>query len=217
MAQLNDTTINGSLIASDVVKAGSQVHAQSVELSDTAPYIDFHHDNSTLDYTARIIHSTKSTMETIVGQYGSIVQNGDSGYFHPAVEGKYGLGYDNYRWYSIHLQNSPNVSSLAELKENIRPFTTALEEIDKTDVFNYYLKSCIEREGEDIDHTGFVIGEGYNISELLLGHGGNGIDIYNAIGVTFGGVKELYEIVKEQAETIEQLNNKIEELKEKVG
>ena len=81
--------------------------------------------------------------------------------------------------------------------------------LDKTDVFNYKLKANIKHNGDDIVHTGFVIGEGYNCSDYLISESREGIDLYSAIGVTFGGVKELYEIVKKQQKIIEELKEKL--------
>lgn len=188
-----------------------------LDLSNTTPYIDFHFNKSTADYTGRIIHSKSGVLEYITGKYGTIVQDGDAGYIYPGKSGNYGLGTADNRWHSISLKSSPNVSSLVELKENIRPFTTALEEIDKTDVYNYNLKACLERYGDDIIHTGFIIGDDYNLSKLLLGHGEDGIDLYNAIGITFGGVKELYELVKTQQNKIDEQQTKIEALENRLN
>lgn len=170
-------------------------------------------------YANRIETAQLSAGKTYNGtnSWGYITQDTTDGYLYPDTDGGYSLGKSDKRWYGIQLKNAPNVSSLVELKENIRPFTSALEEIDKTDVYNYNLKACIEREGEDITHTGFVIGDDYNISELLLGHGNDGIDLYNAIGVAFGGVKELHEKVKSQQAEIDLLKSEIQALKEKLA
>ena len=130
----------------------------------------------------------------------------------PDVAGGVSLETTDRPFYILRTQNSPVVTSAVEVKENIRPFTSALDEVDKTDVFNYNLTACLERDGEDIDHTGFVIGDGYNISPLLISHDGNSIDLYNSIGVTFAAVKELYEIVKEQQNKINELENRLNSL-----
>ena len=96
-------------------------------------------------------------------------------------------------------------SSLVETKTQIKPFSHALTEIDNTDVYSYKLKDTIRKNGDDIVHTGFVIGEDYKLSPYLLADSKEGIDLYSAIGLTFAGVKELYAIIKKQQQEIEEL------------
>ncbi|MEB7492008.1 tail fiber domain-containing protein [Klebsiella pneumoniae] len=50
-----DVKVASSLYAKGVLQSDYQVKAQSIELSFSTPYIDFHHGNSTADYTHRII------------------------------------------------------------------------------------------------------------------------------------------------------------------
>ncbi|WP_227541545.1 hypothetical protein [Klebsiella pneumoniae] len=50
-----DVKVANSLYAKGVLQSDYQVKAQSIELSYTTPYIDFHYGNSTADYTHRII------------------------------------------------------------------------------------------------------------------------------------------------------------------
>ncbi|EPE8723811.1 tail fiber domain-containing protein [Klebsiella variicola] len=50
-----DVKVANSLYAKGVLQSDYQVKAQSIELSSSTPYIDFHHNNSTDDYTHRII------------------------------------------------------------------------------------------------------------------------------------------------------------------
>ncbi|HDU2926752.1 TPA: tail fiber domain-containing protein [Klebsiella pneumoniae] len=50
-----DVKVANSLYAKGVLQSDYQVKAQSIELSSTTPYIDFHYGNSTADYTHRII------------------------------------------------------------------------------------------------------------------------------------------------------------------
>lgn len=215
MAQLKDTTVTGMLTVNGQVHAPQQfgIFGQ-LELTNSSPYIDFHYGNSSADYTSRIIESGSGILDFVGGTYG-LRLNKAAGVMYPLSAGGISLGSQEYPFYILRTQNSPVVTSLEEAKTNIKPFINALEEIDKTDVFNYNLKVCLEREGEDIEHTGFVIGEDYNISELLIGHDGGGVDLYNAIGVTFGGVKELHGIIKTQQNKIEELENRLSVLEEK--
>lgn len=50
-----DVKVTNSLYAKGALQTDYQVRAQSVELSYSTPYIDFHHGNSNADYTHRII------------------------------------------------------------------------------------------------------------------------------------------------------------------
>lgn len=50
-----DVKVASSLYAKGILQSDYQVRAQSIELSFSTPYIDFHHNNSTDDYTHRII------------------------------------------------------------------------------------------------------------------------------------------------------------------
>ncbi|MEZ1604125.1 MULTISPECIES: tail fiber domain-containing protein [Klebsiella pneumoniae complex] len=50
-----DVKVANSLYAKGVLQSDYQVRTQSIELSSSAPCIDFHHNNSTDDYTHRII------------------------------------------------------------------------------------------------------------------------------------------------------------------
>lgn len=50
-----DVKVANSLYAKGIIQSDYQVRSQSIELSYTTPYIDFHYGNSTADYTHRII------------------------------------------------------------------------------------------------------------------------------------------------------------------
>ncbi|EMN9422421.1 TPA: tail fiber domain-containing protein [Klebsiella pneumoniae] len=50
-----DVKVANSLFAKGILQSDYQVRTQSIELSSSTPYIDFHHNNSTDDYTHRII------------------------------------------------------------------------------------------------------------------------------------------------------------------
>lgn len=219
MAQLSDTTVNGGLVVSGNVSVPNKsISAGHIELSYSTPYIDFHHANSTADYSVRMITTGENALEIGGGHYGSIRINGTSGYFMPVTSLNYSLGGSDNRWYQVWVgTKGVDTSSLAELKSDITPFTSALDEIDKTDVYNYKYKEAIKREGDDIIHTGFVIGDEYNCSELLMGETKEGIELYSAIGVTFGGVKELYEKHKALEIKVNDLENRISELENKIS
>lgn len=147
------------------------------------------------------------------GNFGPLVIDTNTGHLRCDGNGKMALGDVDNRFATIYTTNTVNVSSLEKLKTEIKPFESALEEIDKTDVYNYKLKRMIEKNGDDIVNTGFVIGENYKLSDYLLADTKDGIDLYNAVGVVFGGVKELYELVKQQQKEIESLRAETETIK----
>lgn len=85
-------------------------------------------------------------------------------------------------------------SSLEELKTNIVPFDSALEDILNTDVYSYSLKRDIDNGFYNTKY-GFIIGTGYRLSEKILSEEKDGIELYSAIALLWKGVQELYELV----------------------
>ena len=85
-------------------------------------------------------------------------------------------------------------SSLEELKTNIVPFDSALEDIINTDVYSYSLKRDIDNGFYNTKY-GFIIGTGYRLSEKILSEEKDGIELYSAIALLWKGVQELYELV----------------------
>lgn len=88
--------------------------------------------------------------------------------------------------------NTLTQRSLAEIKKNIKPFKNGLEEVNKTDIYEFNYKT--EEDGKH-KHIGFVIGENYNLTDKIIN--GSGIDTYTAIGVLWEAVKELSARVNE--------------------
>ena len=85
-------------------------------------------------------------------------------------------------------------SSLEELKTNIVPFDSALDDILNTDVYSYSLKRDIDNGFYNTKY-GFIIGTGYRLSEKILSEEKDGIELYSAIALLWKGVQELYELV----------------------
>lgn len=190
----NSATISGAITTS------------FLELSYSTPYIDFHYGRSEADYTSRIIADGVGVLSMgYGGQWGSIIINSQTGNIHPSGNGGFSLGTPNLRYYKCYVTNGVENSSLAETKTQITPFQNALDEIENTDVYSYKLKDTIAKNGDDIIHTGFVIGDNYRLSPYLLADSKAGIDLYSAIGLTFAGVKELYDIIKQQQHEIQEL------------
>ena len=105
------------------------------------------------------------------------------------------------RWGTLYTTQSPNVSSLATMKENIRPLKSALNDVLNTDVFSYNLKTDLE-EGVHSKKYGFVIGAGYKISDKVMHSTKDGIDLYNACGLAFRAIQELYEMIQNEKRTV---------------
>ena len=54
--------VTGAATFSGTVTTNGTTHFRAVEIYDTTPYIDFHYNNSTADYTSRIIESSSGTL-----------------------------------------------------------------------------------------------------------------------------------------------------------
>lgn len=212
--EIKSTTMTaGSLTVNNNAKIGGSTSTSFIELSYSTPYVDFHYNNTGNDFSSRIICSGTGLLDLgFGGTWGAIRINANNGTVAPITEGSFSLGGSGHRFYKLWVTQGVDNSSLAELKTDIRPFASALQEIEETDVYNYRLKETIAKEGRDIMHTGFVIGSGYRTSEYLLSPSKEGIDLYSAIGVTFAGVKELYSLVKKQEIEIKELKRKLEQL-----
>lgn len=202
-------TAFSAITASGTITTDSFFRGSSIGLYDDRPAVNFHYNNSS-STTSRITAAGTGRLEIgYGGQYGGIIVDSTGGYVLPSTQGNFSLGMDDVRFYKLWVTNGVDNSSLAELKTDIKPFQSALAELDKTDVYNYKLKSAIERDGDDIVRTGFVIGDGCKLSKYLLGESGEGIELYNAIGVAFGALKEMYEIIKKQGTQIKDLESKL--------
>lgn len=102
-------------------------------------------------------------------------------------------------------------TSLEKNKKNFEKLDNALEEIKKTDIYRYNLKSENDNYKK---HLGFVIGENYNYSHLITAIDDDGKEI----GVDNYSMTSLcLQAIKEQQEIIEKLENRINELEEKIN
>lgn len=106
---------SGAISAASLSTTGSiDVYGQTrmrggVEIYHASPYIDFHRDNSTSDYTTRLLETSAG----ILLYYGSC--------FRPSAEhsGSATLGASGNRWATAWLTNGVNSSSDRNQKENI--------------------------------------------------------------------------------------------------
>jgi hypothetical protein len=115
-----------------------------IELYRSAPYIDFHFESSTADYTSRIIESANGDLRLIgstaiilqlenvttkaaverVGLYASS-NSAYSGFFRPLTDAKCTLGIAANRWYAVYANNATIQTSDRREKENIIPLGTS--------------------------------------------------------------------------------------------
>ncbi len=99
-----------------------------------------------------------------------------------------------------------NQTSLESKKKNFEKLENALDIIKQVDIYKYNFKS--ERD-TDKKHIGFVIGDNYKYSKELTSKENDGADIYSLASCCL-------QAIKEQQETIENLQNEIKKLKEGV-
>ena len=94
--------------------------------------------------------------------------------------------------------------SRLEWKENIEQYNhSALAEVMKSDVYYYNLKNA-SKTWKQNRHIGFVIGDGYSVSEEILNGDKGAIDMYNALAIA-------YKAIQEQQQEIEMLKNKLQQ------
>lgn len=99
-------------------------------------------------------------------------------------------------------------TSLAKQKKNFEKLqNNALEILKKIDIYKYNLKS---EKDTDKKHIGFVIGNNYNYSKEVTSADNQGVDNYSFTSLCCKAIQE-------QQEIIEQLQNKINELEEKIN
>lgn len=59
---LNADMLDGKHASDFILNGQTQAQLKSIELSDTKPYIDFHYNNSSVDYTSRIIEESSGVL-----------------------------------------------------------------------------------------------------------------------------------------------------------
>ena len=90
-------------------------------------------------------------------------------------------------------------TSLAESKKNFEKLENGLSIIKDTDIYKYNLKS---QENGSKKHIGLVIGDEFNYSKEVTSENNDGVDTYSMVAVCFKAIQEL--------------NEKIEKLEEKL-
>lgn len=99
-------------------------------------------------------------------------------------------------------------TSLESQKKNFEKLQdNALEIIKTIDIYKYNLKS---EKDTDKKHIGFVIGDNYNYSKEVTSLNNTGVDNYSFTSLCCKAIQE-------QQKVIEKLQNKIEEMEEKIN
>lgn len=115
-----DATIGRSLTVTNRINAnlGITVQNAGVELYGGTPFIDFHHNNSAADYTARLIADTSSTLTVCVSEQYlfSFGTRAIRGYKNNAVN----CGYPGYLWQRVYAANA-TISTSDENEKDILP------------------------------------------------------------------------------------------------
>lgn len=112
--------------------------------------------------------------------------------------------YGNYNCYGDITCNSLTQTSLKENKKNFEKYSGALDEVKNIDIYKYNLK---DETDDTKKHLGFVIGDGFNYSEIITSDNNKGVDTYSFTSLCL-------QAIKEQQELIENLQKQINELKE---
>lgn len=110
----NGLTSNGKITANNTL----EVRNAGVELYGNTPFIDFHYNNSSSDYTSRIIADTSSTLTVCVGgnYLFSFGTRAIRGYQNNAVN----CGYPGYLWQRVYAANA-TISTSDENEKDILP------------------------------------------------------------------------------------------------
>lgn len=102
--------------------------------------------------------------------------------------------------------NSVYQSSLESKKKNFEKLNNAINILKKIDIYKYNMQN---ENDEDKKHIGFVIGDKYNYSKEITSNENDGVDNYSFTSLCCKAIQE-------QQEQIEQMQNRIKELEEKV-
>jgi len=127
----------------------------------------------------------------------------------------WGLGYNGGDFYYRPIRASSFPSeSLAKYKEDIHPWQeSALEKIRNTTIYEYYLKSELER-GIQRKRQGLVIGEGYNTPDGVVD--GDGVEQYLMNAWSWKAIQELDSEQMKMKDEIEWLKLENQYLKQKI-
>lgn len=102
-------------------------------------------------------------------------------------------------------------TSLATKKKNFEKLQDALEILKQIDIYKYNLKG----EEDSKKHIGFVIGDKYNYSKEVTSNKNDGVDLYSFVSVCCKAIQEQQEQIEQQNNLIQSLVERIEKLEAK--
>lgn len=103
-------------------------------------------------------------------------------------------------------------TSLAKHKKNFEKLQDALEILKQIDIYKYNLKG---EEDSTKKHIGFVIGDKYNYSKEVTSNKNDGVDLYSFVSVCCKAIQEQQEQIEQQNNLIQSLVERIEKLEAK--
>lgn len=103
-------------------------------------------------------------------------------------------------------------TSLATKKKNFEKLQDALEILKQIDIYKYNLKG--EKDSTK-KHIGFVIGDKYNYSKEVTSNKNDGVDLYSFVSVCCKAIQEHQEQIEQQNNLIQSLVERIEKLEAK--
>lgn len=104
-------------------------------------------------------------------------------------------------------------TSLATKKKNFEKLQdNALEILKQIDIYKYNLKG---EEDSTKKHIGFVIGDKYNYSKEITSNENDGVDLYSFVSVCCKAIQEQQEQIEQQNNLIQSLVERIEKLEAK--
>lgn len=103
-------------------------------------------------------------------------------------------------------------TSLATKKKNFEKLQDALEILKQIDIYKYNLKG---EEDSTKKHIGFVIGDKYNYSKEVTSNKNDGVDLYSFVSVCCKAIQEQQEQIEQQNNLIQSLVERIEKLEAK--
>lgn len=160
--------------------------------------------NSRLDGVRVFADSSKNTkyMAYMVSNSIGVNSGNDTAEMTPTS-----IGIGNSIMFKDHITTPSLIqTSLESEKKNFEKFENALEVIKNVDIYKYNLNY---EKDTDKKHIGFIIGKKYKYSEELTSKNNDGAEIYSLASCCLQGIKE-------QQDMIESLQNKVNELEEKI-
>ncbi|OUC36816.1 hypothetical protein BJP35_2950 [Enterobacter sp. J49] len=222
--------VTGSVaLKSPTTENKTEIYPGSIELSSSTPFIDFHYNNTTADYTTRI--SEDAAGELTIKSNGNARFGGNGGYRARAgLTGANGGNYWNFNWVSGQLRAYVDTSDLGaisfsssdrELKENIK----YCDENDIHEAFNEVMRwqpASFEFRPRGVindqnTHLGFIANDLHSVSpQCVAGEGlPEGADIESDISSAYS--LEYAALIAKLTMAIQYQQRRIEELEIKVG